>query len=106
MGSLSEDEKVSYESLLETDKATRELVSEISDDWSSLALLSKPASLDPEMRARTLMTVHPPPDLSIFLKTDEVDRLRENYSKPSTRYLGGDGTVDSSEVKDVTLKDG
>jgi hypothetical protein len=106
MGSLSEDEMVSYESLIETDKATRDLVSEISDDWSSLALLSKPASLDPEMRARTLMTVQPPPDLSMFLETDEVDRLRENYSKPSTRYLGGDGTVDCSEVKDVTLKDG
>ena len=82
------------------------MISEISDDWSSLALLSNPVSLDPDLRYRTLIAVEPAPDLTHFLESDGVDKLRENYSKPTTRYLGGDGTVDLTEVKDVSIKDG
>lgn len=106
MGSLSDDERISYEALLATDESTRQLVAEVSDDWSSLALLSKPSAPDPDMRARTLMLVQEPPDLTPFLESDGIDRLRDNYSKPGNRYLGGDGTVDISEIRNVTQKDG
>lgn len=105
MGSLSEDEKISFEKLLATDSSTQELVAEISDDWSSLALLSNPSTPDSDLRSRTLMLVEEPVDLSQFIESKTVQALRENYSKPSTRYLGGDGTVDSSEIKDGTEKD-
>ena len=106
MGSLSDDERISYEALLATDESTRQLVAEVSDDWSSLALLSKPSAPDPDMRSRTLMLVQEPPDLTPFLESDGIDRLRDNYSKPGNRYLGGDGTVDISEIRNVTQKDG
>lgn len=105
-GSLSDDERISYEVLLATDESTRQLVAEVSDDWSSLALLSKPSAPDPDMRSRTLMLVQEPPDLTPFLESDGIDRLRDNYSKPGNRYLGGDGTVDISEIRNVTQKDG
>lgn len=105
-GSLSDDERLAYESLLATDESTRQLVAEVSDDWSSLALLSKPSAPDPDMRSRTLMLVQEPPDLTPFLESDGIDRLRDNYSKPGNRYLGGDGTVDISEIRNVTQKDG
>jgi hypothetical protein len=52
------------------------------------------------------MLTQEPPDLDPFLGCDGVERLRQNYSKPTDRYLGGDGTVGTSEVKDITLKDG
>lgn len=106
MGSLSDDERISYEALIATDESTRQLVTEVSDDWSSLALLSKPSAPDPDLRSRTLMLVQEPPDLTPFLESDGIDRLRDNYSKPGNRYLGGDGTVDISEIRNVTQKDG
>ena len=52
------------------------------------------------------MLTQEPPDLDPFLGCDGVERLRQNYSKPAERYLGGDGTVGTSEVKDISLKDG
>ena len=55
MGSLNNDEKSSFEALLETDESTKQLVAEISDDWSSLALLAKPSTPDSDLRSRTLM---------------------------------------------------
>jgi hypothetical protein len=106
MGSLSEEERTAYEALLATDEPTQKLVSEISDDWSSLALLSKPVSPDSDLRTRTLMLTQEPADLSSFLESDGIDRLRENYTQPSKRYLGGDGTVESNEIKNISQKDG
>ena len=106
MGSLSEEERTAYEALLATDEPTQKLVSEISDDCSSLALLSKPVPPDSDLRARTLMLTQEPADLSSFLESDGIERLRENYTQPSKRYLGGDGTVESNEIKNVSQKDG
>ena len=106
MGSLNNDEKSSFEALLETDESTKQLVAEISDDWSSLALLAKPFTPDSDLRSRTLMLLQKPADLSPFLESEGIDRLKDNYRKPSNRYLGGDGTVDTSEIKDVSQKDG
>ena len=106
MGSLNNEEKASYEALLETDESTKQLVAEISDDWSSLALLAKPSSPDSDLRSRTLMLVQEPADLSPFLESEGIERLKDNYRKPSNRYLGGEGTVDTSEIKDVSQKDG
>ena len=105
-GSLSSEERVAFESNLANNESTRNLLAELSDDWSSLALLSRPSSPDPDLRSRTLMLTQEPPDLDPFLGCDGVERLRQNYSKPTDRYLGGDGTVGTSEVKDITLKDG
>jgi hypothetical protein len=106
MGSLSEEERTAYEALLATDEPTQKLVSKISDDWSSLALLSKQVPPDSDLRARTLMLTQEPADLSSFLESDGIDLLRENYTQPSKRYLGGDGTVESNEIKNVSQKDG
>ena len=75
-------------------------------DRSSLALLSKASSPDSDLRSRTLMLVEEPTDLSPFIESKALDTLRENYSKPSNRYLGGDGTVDTSEIKSSVHKDG
>lgn len=105
MGSLSEEERISYEALLATDESTQQLVAEVSDDWSSLALLSKPSTPDSDLRSRTLMLVEEPSDLSQFIESETIERLRANYSKPSSRYLGGDGTVDTSEIQNWSHKD-
>ena len=104
--SLSSEDRVAFESNLENNDATRSLLAELSDDWSSLALLSRQSSPDPDLRTRTLMLTQEPPDLDPFLGCDGVERLRQNYSKPTDRYLGGDGTVGTSEVKDISFKDG
>ena len=106
MGSLNNEEKASFEALLETDESTKQLVAEISDDWSSLALLAKPSAPASDLRSRTLMLVQEPADLSPFLESEGIDRLKDTYRKPSNRYLGGEGTVDTSEIKDVSQKDG
>jgi len=106
MGSLSEVERKSYEALIATNISTKKLVAEISDDWSSLALLAKPAEPNPDLRSRTLMLTQEPADLSSFLESDCIDQLRENYTQPSQRYLGGDGAVESNEIKNVSQKDG
>jgi hypothetical protein len=106
MGSLSEAERISYETLLASNTSTQKLVAEISDDWSSLALLAKPAEPDSDLRSRTLMLTQEPADLSSFLESDCINQLRENYTQPSQRYLGGDGAVDSNEIKNVSQKDG
>lgn len=105
MGSLSDNERISFEDLLASDESISKLVSELSDDWSSLALLSKPVSPSTELRSRTLMLAQKPVDLSPFLETEGIDRLRENYTKPARRYLGGDGVVDTSEIKNISHKD-
>ena len=105
-GSLSSEDRDAFESNLVNNESTRKLVAELSDDWSTLALLSRPSSPDPDLRSRTLLLTQEPPDLDPFLGCDGVERLRQNYSKPTERYLGGDGTVGTSEVKDISLKDG
>ena len=105
-GSLSSEERVTFEYELKNSESTRNLLADLNDDWSSLALLSQPSSPDPDLRSRTLMLTQDPPDLEPFLGSDGVERLRQNYSKPASRYLGGDGTVGTSEVKDISLKDG
>ena len=46
-----------------------------------------------------------PSDLSPFIESKELDTLRENYSKPSNRYLRRDGTVDTNEIKNSDHKD-
>ena len=106
LGSLSKDEKISFEAKLACDESTRRLVAETSDDWSSLALLAKPTPPDSDLRSRTLMVTQKPTDLSNFLQSEGIDRLRQNYFKPDKRYLGGDGSVDTSEIRNVSLKDG
>ena len=106
MGSLSDEERISFESLLSSDSAIQKLVSQISDDWASLALLSKPTVPDTDLRSRTLMLSEEPCDLSRFIESEDLETLRENYSKPSNRYLGGDGTVDTTEIKNSVHKDG
>ena len=78
-GSLSSEERVAFESKLENNESTRNLLAELSDDWSSLALLSRPSSPDPDLRSRTLMLTQEPPDLDPFLGCDGVERLRQNY---------------------------
>ena len=45
------------------------------------------------------MLVEEPSDLSPFIESKELDTLHQRYSKPSNRYLGGDGTVDTNEIK-------
>ncbi len=105
MGSLSDDERSTFEELLASDESTKQLVAQLSDDWSSLALLSKPSALDDDLRSRTLMLLNEPPDLTEFIESEPIENLRENYSKPNARYLGGDGTVDTSEIKNVSHKD-
>jgi hypothetical protein len=104
-GSMPEDDRLLYESKLESDEPTRLLVSEVSDDWSSLALLSNPSSPDPDLRNRTLLLTQEPEDLSPILECPELARLRDNYSKPTQRYTGGDATVDLSDVRDSKAKD-
>ena len=105
MGNLTEEDRIAYESLLESDNSTRLLVSEISDDWSSLALLSSPASPDSDMRSRTLMLTQEATDLSGFFESDTLGRLRDNYTKPNNRYLGGEGSVETSGIRNSSLKD-
>ena len=105
MGFLSDDEKASFEVLLASDTATQKMVAEISDDWSTLALLSNPSAPDSDLRSRTLMLVEEPTDLSQFIESKAIAKLRENYSKPNARYLGGEGTVDISEIRDGNDKD-
>jgi len=104
-GSMPEEDRLTYESKLESDESTRLLVSEVSDDWSSLALLSSPSSPDSDLRKRTLLLTQEPEDLSPLLESPELARLRENYSKPSQRYTGGEATVDLSDVKNTEAKD-
>lgn len=106
MGSLTDEERTSFEALLATDASTQELVAQISDDWSSLALLAKPAAPDSDLRSRTLMLLQEPVDLSPFLESEGIDRLKQNYRMPSKRYLGGAGAVDTTEIKAASQKDG
>ena len=87
MGFLSDDEKASFEVLLASDTATQKMVAEISDDWSTLALLSNPSAPDSDLRSRTLMLVEEPTDLSQFIESKAIAKLRENYSKPNARIL-------------------
>ena len=72
------------EALLETDESTKQLVAEISDDWSSLALLAKPSTPDSDLRSRTLMLVQEPADLSPFLESEGIERLKDNYPNRAT----------------------
>ena len=98
-------ERSVYETLLESDESGRQIVSEVSDDWSSLALLSRSTPPDSDLRRRTLLLTQEPEDLSRFLESPELNRLRDNYSKPGQRYLGGEGTVDLGEIKNIAIKD-
>jgi hypothetical protein len=104
-GSMPVSERAAYESLLESDESARQFVSEVSDDWSSLALLSRPTPPDSDLRRRTLLLAKEPEDLSRFLESPELNRLRDNYSKPGQRYLGGEGSVDLAEIKNIAIKD-
>ena len=104
-GSMPTGEKTRFEEILESSQSARDFVAEISDDWSSLALLSKQQKPDHDLRRRTLLLSQEPSDLTEFLESPELDSLRANYSTTKHRYQGGDGLVDSSDVKDVKTKD-
>ena len=87
MGFLSDDEKASFEVLLASDTATQKMVAEISDDWSTLALLSNPSAPDSDLRSRTLMLVEEPTDLPSSLNQKPLQNYARTIRNPTLAIL-------------------
>jgi hypothetical protein len=104
-GSMPDEQLFAYELKLKSDDSARLLVEQLTDDWSSLALLSRPSHPDSDLRKRTLLLTQKQEDLSPLLESPELARLRDNYSSPSQRYSGGNATVDLGDINDTKAKD-
>lgn len=106
LGLLPKEESLLFEALLEKDEEAQRLVSEVQDDFASLSLTSTPSRLAPEVRNRIMENCLPPLNLEVFLESEEMRRLRSNFTSCSERYTGGGGSVDLGDLKEVSLKDG
>lgn len=105
LGVLPKEESLLFEARLEDDEDARKLLVEAQEDCANLSLTASPSSLGSEVRSRVMEYTEPKMDFDPFLSTNDISRLRDNFSSSPNRYQGGDASVDLSEIKNGEIKD-
>lgn len=105
LGSLPKEESILFEALLEKDDQAQQLLIEAREDCANLSLTSPESELNEELRMRILENCQPKQDFDPFLETEQITRLRSNYSSPDIRYTGGGGSTELSSLKHTLVRD-
>lgn len=105
LGTLPKEEAILFEALLEKDEQARKCLIEAQEDCANLSLSVPHSDAGVDLRLRVMESCQPKKDFNPFLETDEINRLRDNYSTPSERYLGGGASVDLGDIGGQKLQD-
>ena len=105
LGTLPKEDAILFEALLEKDEQARKCLIEAQEDCANLSLSVPHSDAGDDLRTRVMESCQPKKDFNPFLETDEINRLRDNYTTPSQRYLGGGASVDMGDVGEQKLQD-
>ena len=103
LGVLPKEESLLFEAQLEEDDDARKFLVEAQEDCASLSIT--PASLSNEVRSRVMEYCEPKMDFDPFLSSNDISRLRDNFSSAENRYQGGDASVDINDINEGSIKD-
>ena len=104
LGVLPKEDSLLFEARLEEDDDVRKFLVEAQEDCASLSMTAAPASLSNEVRSRVMEYCEPKMDFDPFLSTDDISRLRNNFSFSMNRYQGGDASVDINDIQQGAIK--
>jgi hypothetical protein len=104
LGVLPKEDSLLFEARLEEDDDARKFLVEAQEDCASLSMTAAPASLSNEVRLRVMEYTEPKMDFDPFLSTDDISRLRDNFSSTDNRYQGGDASVDINDIKEGAIQ--
>ena len=105
LGVLPKDESLLFEAMLETDEDAQKLLIEAQEDCANLSMTANPKTLGNEVRSRVMEHCEPRMDFNPFLESNDMTRLRDNFSFSGDRYRGGGGSVDIGDIIEPKLKD-
>ena len=105
LGVLPKEESLLFEARLENDEDARKFLVEAQEDCASLSLTATPSFLSSEVRSRVMEYTEPKMDFDPFLSSNDINRLRENFSSQQNRYQGGQASVDLGDIKEGGIKD-
>ncbi|HAD20926.1 MAG TPA: hypothetical protein DCF87_02290 [Opitutae bacterium] len=105
LGVLPKEDSLLFEAQVEEDDDARKFLVEAQEDCASLSMTATPASLSNEVRSRVMEYCEPKMDFDPFLSTNDISRLRNNFSSPENRYQGGDASVEINDVQEGAIKD-
>lgn len=105
LGTLPKDDAILFEALLDKDEDARRHLIEAQEDFANMSMLAPFSDAGENLRSRVLESCQPKKDFNPFLDTDEINRLRDNYTAPDVRYIGGGGSVDLSDVGESKAQD-
>ena len=105
LGVLPKEESLLFEARLENDEDARKFLVEAQEDCASLSLTATPSFMSSEVRSRVMEYTEPKMDFDPFLSSNDINRLRENFSSQQNRYQGGQASVDLGDIKEGGIKD-
>jgi len=105
LGVLPKEDSLLFEAQVEEDDDARKFLVEAQEDCASLSMTAAPASLSNEVRSRVMEYCEPKMDFDPFLSTNDISRLRDNFSSSENRYQGGDASVDINDIQEGAIKD-
>jgi len=106
LGVLPKEDSLLFEAQVEEDDDARRFLVEAQEDCASLSMTAAPASLSNEVRSRVMEYCEPKMDFNPFLSSNDISRLRDNFSSSENRYQGGDASVDINDIQEGAIKDG
>ena len=105
LGVLPKEDSLLFEAQVEEDDDARRFLVEAQEDCASLSMTAAPASLSNEVRSRVMEYCEPKMDFNPFLSSNDISRLRDNFSSSENRYQGGDASVDINDIQEGAIKD-
>ena len=105
LGTLSKEESILFEALLEKDEQARAMLIDAQEDCTTLSLSAPHCEAGTDLRSRILENCKPKKDFSPFLETDPIDLLRRNFKAPEERYAGGGASVDLKDINESKVQD-
>jgi hypothetical protein len=105
LGTLHKEDAILFEALLEQDENARNCLIEAQEDCANLSLAVPSSDAGENLRSRVLESCQPKKDFNPFLDTTVINRLRDNYTTPDKRYLGGGASVDLNDVGETKIQD-
>ena len=104
LGVLPKDESLLFEAMLETDEDAQKLLIEAQEDCANLSMTANPKTLGNEVRSRVMEHCEPRMDFNPFHESNDMTRLRDNFSFSGDRYRGGGGSVDIGDILNLNSK--
>lgn len=105
LGILPREEAILFEANLQNDEEARKFLVEARDDCANLSLIAPSSNLSDELKDRVMQNSEPKRDFNPFLESEDINRLRLNYTAPVKRYAGGGGSTKLIEIGKAEMED-